>query len=374
MRMNIITRGGLIVNSEIRTFTKISEAQIILLWGAGAQSKSCIDCVKEKTNAEIHLFDSNVKKVGLSISGIVVEESENFSKYLDCNNYVVLISSINKQYEIAQMLVDEYNLAVDVLYGYTSDFYEKNVYRKEYDDNLKFEIETMRSMIQDKESQKYFDGSIRYRFNRNPLELVPNAKMERIGEYADIVRIYEGDTIVDCGAYTGDTAEMYCSYVGNKCTVYAFEPFKDSFMQLEERIKSKHLDNVYAFNYAVSNENRIDKINFNDDDLKMGIRIGEETDAKTELVEVKTIDNVLRECESINFIKMDIEGEEINALQGAINIIKKFAPDVIISAYHKFEHILEIPQFLKSVNPNYKLYVGHAPNVSTEIEIYATVK
>lgn len=372
--MNIITQGGLIVNSEIRTFTKILEAQLILLWGAGAQSKSCIDCVKEKTNAEIHLFDSNVKKVGLGISGIVVEDSKNFSKYLDRDNCIVLISSINKQYEIAQMLVERYNLSVDLLYGYTSDFYEKYVFRKEYDDSLKFEIETVRSMIQDKESQEYFDASIRYRFNRNPLELFPNAKMERIGEYADIVRIYEGDTIVDCGAYTGDTAEMYCSYVGNKCTVYAFEPFKDSFMQLEERIKRKHLSSVYAFNYAVSNENKTRKLYFNVDDFKMGIRIGEEKAAQTQIIEVRTIDTILKEIGSIDFIKMDIEGEEINALQGAVNSIKKFAPDVMISAYHKFEHILEIPQFLKGVNPNYKIYMGHAPNVSTEIEIYATIK
>lgn len=359
---------------KVRTIGEILNSKIILFWGAGAQSANCVQYIREQTDAEMHIFDSAEEKVGLSVGGLVVEERKKFQEYLKKDECVIIISSINYQYSISKMLVDNYNITADMLYGYTDEYYEKNIFQKEYTDNLRKEIESVWSKIEDRESQEYFDASIRYRFNRNPLELMPNSKMKRNGEYADIVRVHENDIIVDCGAYTGDTAEMYCDYVNDRCIVYAFEPFRESFCQLEKNIREKGKRNVYAFNCAVSNENRKDIICFDNDDFKMGMIIGEKGKRNEEIIDVRTIDSILGECESIDFIKMDIEGEEMNALAGAANIIKKFAPDMMISAYHKFEHILQIPQFLREINPNYRIFVGHAPNVSLEIEIYATVK
>ena len=55
------------------------------------------------------------------------------------------------------------------------------------------------------------------------------------------------------------------------------------------------------------------------------------------------------------------------------DIIRNKAPELMISGYHKLSDFWEIPLLIKKINPAYKIYVGHAPGVSTELEYYCTV-
>ncbi|OOB79506.1 MAG: FkbM family methyltransferase [Epulopiscium sp. Nuni2H_MBin001] len=75
-------------------------------------------------------------------------------------------------------------------------------------------------------------------------------------------------------------------------------------------------------------------------------------------INVDSLDNVLRDTE-VTFIKMDIEGAELQALMGAKQIIKKYKPQLAISIYHKPQDIFELPMYVKSLVPEYKLYLRH---------------
>ena len=57
------------------------------------------------------------------------------------------------------------------------------------------------------------------------------------------------------------------------------------------------------------------------------------------------------------FIKMDIEGAEVNAIKGAKNTLMKYKPKLAISIYHKWSHRWEIPLMLKEIVPDYKFYL-----------------
>ena len=76
-------------------------------------------------------------------------------------------------------------------------------------------------------------------------------------------------------------------------------------------------------------------------------------------MELTTIDDFVREknIPKVDFIKMDIEGAELDALKGAINTIKTFKPKLAICIYHKPEHFYEIPTFIKSIVPEYKIWL-----------------
>ena len=63
--------------------------------------------------------------------------------------------------------------------------------------------------------------------------------------------------------------------------------------------------------------------------------------------------------EPVDFIKMDIEGAEINALIGAYKIIQDYRPVLAISVYHKPEHLFQIPMLIRAFMPDYKLYLRH---------------
>jgi len=75
--------------------------------------------------------------------------------------------------------------------------------------------------------------------------------------------------------------------------------------------------------------------------------------------------------EPVTYIKMDIEGAELNALKGAANTIKKNKPRLAICVYHKPEDILEIPVFLSELVPSYQFYLRHHSQYYIETVLYA---
>jgi FkbM family methyltransferase len=72
-------------------------------------------------------------------------------------------------------------------------------------------------------------------------------------------------------------------------------------------------------------------------------------------ISVKAIDNL--NLEKVTFIKMDIEGAELKALQGAKQTILKDKPKLAICIYHSDEDMIGIAEFIHEIVPEYKLYV-----------------
>ena len=58
-----------------------------------------------------------------------------------------------------------------------------------------------------------------------------------------------------------------------------------------------------------------------------------------------------------DLIKMDVEGAEPDLLLGAKNTIRRYRPKLMISAYHQADHLFEIPELIRAMVPDYKLYV-----------------
>lgn len=73
----------------------------------------------------------------------------------------------------------------------------------------------------------------------------------------------------------------------------------------------------------------------------------------------------------MSFIKMDIEGADLEALKGCQNTIRRYHPKLAISVYHKPEDIIEIPCYIKELVPEYRLYLRHYGNGDTETVLYA---
>jgi FkbM family methyltransferase len=89
-------------------------------------------------------------------------------------------------------------------------------------------------------------------------------------------------------------------------------------------------------------------------------------------IEVITIDEALQEYEfPVEFIKMDIEGAELAALHGAKETIQKYKPILAICVYHKLDDLITIPQYIKKLVPEYKLYLRHHSKCIFETVLYA---
>lgn len=87
-------------------------------------------------------------------------------------------------------------------------------------------------------------------------------------------------------------------------------------------------------------------------------------------VKADSIDNRLRGRKA-TFIKMDVEGSELETLKGAEKTILKYRPKLAISLYHKDEDIVTIPIFLERLGLGYKYYLRHYQTRMCETVLYA---
>jgi hypothetical protein len=88
-------------------------------------------------------------------------------------------------------------------------------------------------------------------------------------------------------------------------------------------------------------------------------------------VAVKKLDDIWEEVNP-TLLKMDIEGAELSALQGAYKIIQQHLPLLCICLYHKNNDIIDIPRWLHDNFPQYYLYLRkHAHCYASELVLYA---
>lgn len=78
--------------------------------------------------------------------------------------------------------------------------------------------------------------------------------------------------------------------------------------------------------------------------------------------------------DKVDFIKMDIEGAELNALMGAKQILQRDKPNLAICIYHNCIDFITIPEFLRKLDLGYKFYTGHHRPWYAETVIYATAR
>ena len=82
------------------------------------------------------------------------------------------------------------------------------------------------------------------------------------------------------------------------------------------------------------------------------------------------LDDIL-DGDEVTFIKMDVEGAELEALKGSRRTILKNRPKLAICLYHKPEDIWEIPSYILSLHDDYKLYIRHYQLYYAETVLYA---
>lgn len=172
----------------------------------------------------------------------------------------------------------------------------------------------------------------------------------------------------DCGAYDGDTLDDYVAYIGENGfdKVYLFELSKENCKKLINNIELKYktcIDKLIVENKGVSDRN--EKIEYFDEDE--GSRLTEKGNTEGEII---SIDSYFNNIE-VDFIKMDIEGEELKALEGAKNVIKNQSPQLAICIYHKPEDIYEIPLKIREFKSDYKIYIRHHTDLLNETVCYA---
>lgn len=183
-------------------------------------------------------------------------------------------------------------------------------------------------------------------------------------EYFHLFSPKENKIFADVGALDGETTINFTKWCNNSYEKnYLFEPDKNSMKLAVDNLENNNITKVTFLTFGLWHEK---------DNLKFSCAGSSSTitdDGESE-IELNSLDNYLQ-GEPVTFIKMDIEGAELNALVGAKNTIIKHRPKLAISVYHKSGDIISIPQYLKSLVPRYNFYLRHYTNCFWETVLYA---
>lgn len=168
---------------------------------------------------------------------------------------------------------------------------------------------------------------------------------------------------VDCGSYNGDTARRYKDVYGACEKMYLFEPMPDVYQEL---LNKTSFANAIYLNKAVADE--IGFMNFTSNmSLDSANKLSPKGDKQ---VEVTSLDEEIKE--KVTFIKMDIEGAEQTAINGAAKHIIGDKPQLAICVYHVLSDLRKIPLIIYEMNKRQKFYLRyHGQGVPQEIVFYA---
>lgn len=179
--------------------------------------------------------------------------------------------------------------------------------------------------------------------------------------YKDIVSVRDGDIVLDCGACFGETALWSRMYGAKK--VYSFEPNPDSFQYVQKNAElydTKKEGWFIPVPLALGRETGTFAFQqFPDHPGASHIQEGGNIE-----VPVTTLDLWCEENKIIpDFIKMDLEGAEVDTLLGAQHIFQTYKPRFAICLYHRLSDMWIIPHLLKHYCPEYRFWCKKsAPN------------
>jgi len=173
------------------------------------------------------------------------------------------------------------------------------------------------------------------------------------------------EVYIDVGCMDGETLVQFKEWCAGKYKkLYALEPDATNCNDAKNTILKKSIQRVILINKGAWKCNDI--LSFSAT-ANGSSNLNESGLIK---VDVVALDDIVGE-EMVTYIKMDIEGAELNALMGAQHVISKNKPRLAICIYHKPEDILEIPLYLLQIVPSYKFYLRHHSQFYTETVLYA---
>ena len=171
--------------------------------------------------------------------------------------------------------------------------------------------------------------------------------------------VKKGDTVLDIGANIGYYTLIFARLVGEGGKVIAFEPSPENFAILKKNVEANGFKNVTLVQKAVSDRTGKIKLYLSDD-------AGEHTisghGSGREAIEIDSvrIDDYFRDSkESINFIKLDIEGAEFQALKGMQKLLGGNAALGLITEYYPF--------FLRKEGIEPGEFIGYLKNAGFEL-------
>jgi FkbM family methyltransferase len=326
----------------------------------------------------IRLMRQDVERVFFIDDGNI--ESKEFkvvkSEEVKCGMFDVMIVACRNAHEIAKrwngLGFDARACVIDFDYHFF-----------DFNGEVKSGIERMRTRLLSDVDKELFDTIVSARLNGVDVlkKYWEEKKLEQYRQYLQFIDFSTVSTVIEGGVLDGENSwDFVCLSKDKKVRIYGFEPFIENYENgiFKERLEKSGFVRIEPLALWDKEE----EIIFTFDDY--GVKHYEEGDsefvqacdvssANKKVFKTISIDCYCKknEVDKIDLIKMDIEGAEPQALEGAREIISAHKPYLAICIYHQPEHLYKIADLILDISPEYTFRIGHYYPGFQESVLYA---
>lgn len=224
-------------------------------------------------------------------------------------------------------------------------------------------------LLEDAESRAALAAYLNARMNNDIQYIEMCYDHEQTFFHNDIFRVSHNESYLDIGAFDGDTIRLFleeCEKEYNK--IFAFEPEDVAFQKLKNFVQNEKLHDVILFHVGTWNQkgNLYFKVTENQlSTISMTGRDKEKTQIK-----VDALDHILKD--DITMIKINFMQGVLETLEGAEEILKK-GPKLAITVGFEEWNLIRIPQYIKRIMPDYRIYLRFNRCMPACLTMYAQV-
>tara|TARA_B100001287_G_scaffold253338_1_gene235976 strand:- start:1945 stop:3033 length:1089 start_codon:yes stop_codon:yes gene_type:complete len=346
---------------DIRSFQVSDLKKDLYIFGHGSFAKDCFKAFKEE----------GINPKGFIVSNKCNDDSKDVFSIdeIDASDSIVYLGVFNREHPYQNIINSLKKKGCEKLlmpwdmYG----LFKTHLGFRYWLEDPKFYIENSENiyngmkLLNDKESKLIFENIIRFRSGLlNEYSLYKSEELQYFNKFTSNNN-KENFVFVDGGAFDGDSY-FECIKNQNISEAFLFEPDPNNFKLLLENLSST---NAKPFLIPLGLSDCYDTFTFSSSGEAGHIDSGGDLNVST-----CSIDEFFGD-KKVDFIKLDIEGNEKNALIGAKNVICKNSPIICLSAYHRPEDIWELANVINSISKNYSFYLRQHYYNSFDVVLYA---
>ena len=337
--------------TEKNVWQSLKEAELpIVLYGMGNGADMILDKLSEMSIKPADIFASDEFVRGHSFRGYkVLKYSEVCEKYSDFIIVVCFAVHDSAMLEkIRQMSLEH------TLYAPNVPIVDDGVFTREYIEEHDAEFDAAYGLLADDFSRQSYVDVLNFKVS-GKTEYLFKCQKKKDEIYSEYLHVNDKEIFMDLGAYDGDTVREFLSACKGKYQkIYAVEADAKNYSKL--CINTENTENIERFNLAAWD--RTETLLF---EKKKGRNSKLSSAGKVE-ISADSVDNILG-GRPISILKMDIEGSEEKALDGAANTIKTHRPKLYVCAYHRNSDMFRLPLKINEICGGYKFYFCHHPYI-----------
>jgi len=332
----------------------------LVLFGAGSLGRSCARCLLQDGVRPLAFCDNNSAIWGTEVQDIpVVSPVRAAAEYGSTSAFFVTIWSLAHRYaethdRLTAAGCTRVYPAASLRWKYSGEllpFFLQDLPHKVYQ-----EADLVRAAFglwADEQSREEYIAQVRYRvlgdaYGLRPPDAEPSYFLD------SLYSLGAGEVFVDCGAYDGDTLHEVLRRIGSEFSrIVALEPDPRSLEAIRRYVASLPpavAARISVYPYAVSSTRK--RVQFSaSGDMSAAISA-----SGSLVVDAAPLDELVLDM-APTFVKMDIEGAEAEALEGARQLISRHRPILSICLYHRQSDLWRIPLLIHSIYPGYRHFL-----------------